>query len=95
MYNQEVNEAYHRESKKKDEDYGNSELVDDLVSIKKGSTMRILWAELPSVRKSGYLGTISDKDRKRQEVEFIQNMLYLKQIIMKSHPVNHYTKCFN
>ena len=75
MYNKEILQEEHRQSKKKDESPPNSrlsashhlkDLTDDL--MKKGSTMRILWSELPSVRSSGYLDNISADDRKRQEV---------------------------
>jgi len=71
VYNAEVLEEFHRQSKKKDDDMmSNKHLTDDLMH--KGSTMRILWSELPSVRNSGFLDSISDDDRKRQEVMTIK-----------------------
>lgn len=85
VYNKEILQEEHRQSKKKDNEYEDAsilpppasrlsasshlrDLTDDL--MKKGSTMRILWSELPSVRSSGYLDNISPDDRKRQEVQY-------------------------
>ncbi|XP_066932051.1 rho guanine nucleotide exchange factor 16-like isoform X2 [Clytia hemisphaerica] len=90
VYNKEVINAAHRESKKKDDEVAINhlkQLTEDLMH--KGSTMRILWSELPSVRNSGFLDNISPDDRKRQEAMFeviTSEASYLKSLdILISH----------
>ena len=67
VYSHEKNEAEHRASKKKDDALNdeNEDLVD--LATKAGS-VRLLWSELPTVRSSGIMRTVSSEERKRQEV---------------------------
>lgn len=65
VYNAEVNEEHHRLSKKKD-DKENNNICPDI--LHGGKSIRMLWEELPAVRTSGFLESITDEERKRQEV---------------------------
>lgn len=86
VYNAEVNEEHHRLSKKKD-DKENNNICPDI--LHGGKSIRMLWEELPAVRTSGFLESITDEERKRQEAMFeviTSEASYLKSLdILVSH----------
>ena len=67
VYSHEKNEAEHRASKKKD-DVVNDDTEDPVDLATKVGSVRLLWSELPTVRSSGIMRTVSSEERKRQEV---------------------------
>ena len=67
VYSHEKNEAEHRASKKKD-DVVNDNTEDPVDLATKVGSVRLLWSELPTVRSSGIMRTVSSEERKRQEV---------------------------
>ena len=67
VYSHEKNQAEHRASKKKD-DVVNDDTEDPVDLATKVGSVRLLWSELPTVRSSGIMRTVSSEERKRQEV---------------------------
>ena len=73
VYSHEKNEAEHRASKKKD-DVVNDDTEDPVDLATKVGSVRLLWSELPTVRSSGIMRTVSSEERKRQEVRGIHSV---------------------
>ena len=77
VYSHEKNEAEHRASKKKD-DVVNDDTEDPVDLATKVGSVRLLWSELPTVRSSGIMRTVSSEERKRQEVRGHSFSMYAK-----------------